>query len=1004
MNRSVLLLIAIALLCTANIVHAVGFNVTGAGSASINGTYIQATSGDAGGGLNNSVAYYIKTGSPNLYLYRATDFLGTYWWIIGTTLGSTNDAAEYCYKEQYSAVATPSGLFLNWTGSYLFGGTATVSTPVIPVTYVNSNASGSNNGSTWANAYTDLQSALTALSGGGTIWIASGTYKPGAGSPTRSSTFSLPSGITIYGGFAGTESSVADRDIASNVTILSGDIGTADVTTDNVYHVVTSSSGDATLDGVTITAGRANGGGANDNGGAVNFTAGTLTIKNSKVTNNYCGFSGGAIYVDANATALNLTNCLFASNTSNNYAGAIGLNAGGTFTNCTFSGNTAFTGGALYVGAATTINNSILWGNTATSAFQVENGSTLNLNYSCYSNSPGDMGGGKTTSNCITSDPLFVGSGSYAIIGNSPCTDAGSDAYNSGSYDIRGSGYARKLNKTSGAVGTIDMGAYEYSIGNEILYVKTGASGSNNGSNWANAYTDLQSALTALSGGGKIWIASGTYKPGAGSPTRSSTFSLPSGITIYGGFAGTESSVADRDIASNVTILSGDIGTADVTTDNVYHVVTSSSGDATLDGVTITAGRANGGGANDNGGAVNFTAGTLTIKNSKVTNNYCGFSGGAIYVDANATALNLTNCLFASNTSNNYAGAIGLNAGGTFTNCTFSGNTAFTGGALYVGAATTINNSILWGNTATSAFQVENGSTLNLNYSCYSNSPGDMGGGKTTSNCITSDPLFVGSGSYAIIGNSPCTDAGSDAYNSGSYDIRGSGYARKLNKTSGAVGTIDMGAYEYKVSVDPLPVELSAFTASVVNNLVSLEWKTATETNNYGFEIERAIDNGQLIPQTTRDAEQRAIENWSKIGFVEGNGTTNAPKSYSFTDKSANGKTSYRLKQIDRDGKFKYSQVIEVTAALPKEFKLEQNYPNPFNPATAINYHLLTPGRTTLMIYDALGREIVTLVDDVKDAGSYTVRFDGTKLSSGFYFAKLSSNGKTQIRKMLMVK
>ncbi len=191
-----------------------------------------------------------------------------------------------------------------------------------------------------------------------------------------------------------------------------------------------------------------------------------------------------------------------------------------------------------------------------------------------------------------------------------------------------------------------------------------------------------------------------------------------------------------------------------------------------------------------------------------------------------------------------------------------------------------------------------------------------------------------------------------------------------------------------------LPVELSSFIASVGNNSVILNWKTATETNNYGFEIQRSV----VSPQQSDNM-------WSKIGFIEGSGTTNAPKSYSFTDKSANGKTSYRLKQIDRDGKFEYSQSVEVTASsTPNEFGLEQNYPNPFNPTTAISYQLSANGFTTLKIYDAIGREVVTLVNEVKEAGTYSAQFDGAKLSSGIYFAKLSSSGKTQIRKLVLMK
>ncbi len=194
-------------------------------------------------------------------------------------------------------------------------------------------------------------------------------------------------------------------------------------------------------------------------------------------------------------------------------------------------------------------------------------------------------------------------------------------------------------------------------------------------------------------------------------------------------------------------------------------------------------------------------------------------------------------------------------------------------------------------------------------------------------------------------------------------------------------------------NANPLPVELTSFTASTEKNGVTLKWKTATEINNYGFEIQRSAVSSQ-----------QSVNTWSKIGFVEGSGTTNAPKSYSFTDKSAAGKTSYRLKQIDRDGKFEYSKMVEVTVSAPKEFSLEQNYPNPFNPTTAIGYQLSANSFTTLKIYDAIGREVATLVNEVKEAGSYSAQFDGAKLSSGIYFANLTSSGKTQMRKLMLMK
>ncbi len=204
-----------------------------------------------------------------------------------------------------------------------------------------------------------------------------------------------------------------------------------------------------------------------------------------------------------------------------------------------------------------------------------------------------------------------------------------------------------------------------------------------------------------------------------------------------------------------------------------------------------------------------------------------------------------------------------------------------------------------------------------------------------------------------------------------------------------------------------LPVELTSFTAEIAEKSIELKWKTATETNNYGFEIERTTTTEQANDASTPSPKNGSVaqHDWVRIGFIEGNGTTNAPKSYLFTDNSVSGKTLYRLKQIDRDGKFEYSQTVEVTVVTaPKEFALEQNYPNPFNPTTAIGYQLSANSFTTLKVYDAIGREVATLVNEVKEAGYYSAQFDGAKLSSGIYFARLSSSGKTQMKKLLLLK
>lgn len=193
----------------------------------------------------------------------------------------------------------------------------------------------------------------------------------------------------------------------------------------------------------------------------------------------------------------------------------------------------------------------------------------------------------------------------------------------------------------------------------------------------------------------------------------------------------------------------------------------------------------------------------------------------------------------------------------------------------------------------------------------------------------------------------------------------------------------------------PLPVELTSFTALPVGKGVELRWNTATEQNNHGFSIERSVIE-ERKPGSIR---------WTAVGFVEGNGSTNAPKEYSFTDRTAlKGRCAYRLKQIDRDGNFTYSQTVEVSAVVPAVFSLEQNYPNPFNPATTIQYQLPSAGRTVLTVFDALGREVQVLVNDVKDAGWHSIRFDGIDHASGIYFVRLTSGGMTGIKKMLLVK
>jgi hypothetical protein len=249
-------------------------------------------------------------------------------------------------------------------------------------------------------------------------------------------------------------------------------------------------------------------------------------------------------------------------------------------------------------------------------------------------------------------------------------------------------------------------------------------------------------------------------------------------------------------------------------------------------------------------------------------------------------------------------------------------------------------------------------------------------------------------------------------FNNGSYKYSPIGSLKKItlstngeqiyfHLTDGTTATENLADIK-KMTLDntpqgePLPVELSSFTAVVNGNSIILMWRTETEVSNYGFEIERAV----LISKF-----EIRNSNFQKIGFIEGHGNCNSPKEYSFTDTPEEGTSfQYRLKQIDTDGQFQYSDIVTVEIATPVQFELKQNFPNPFNPATTITYNLPRDGFVTVKVYDIVGSEIVTLVNEEKKAGSYLITFEGNNLSSGVYICTMSGNSFVKSIKMLMIK
>lgn len=182
----------------------------------------------------------------------------------------------------------------------------------------------------------------------------------------------------------------------------------------------------------------------------------------------------------------------------------------------------------------------------------------------------------------------------------------------------------------------------------------------------------------------------------------------------------------------------------------------------------------------------------------------------------------------------------------------------------------------------------------------------------------------------------------------------------------------------------PLPIQLLEFSATPTGiSIVNLEWTTISEINNYGFYLQR-------------DGED--------IAFVAGHGTTLQRQTYSYTDNPSTGQHNYRLKQVDLDGTTTYSESVTVNLNAPLEFALAQNYPNPFNPATNIQFSVVNRELAIVKVYDVLGQEVATLVNEVKDPGTYTVQFDASDVPSGVYFYRLHAGDFVATKKLILLK
>jgi surface protein len=798
------------------------------------------------------------------------------------------------------------------------------------ILYVNKTATGDGSGSSWENAAPELADALVWAQNNKAnftttplqIWVAKGTYKPmyspedGANfgtDQTRDNTFLLVNNVELYGGFAGTETVLTDRDLSltANKTTLSGDLATVDDNTDNTYHVVVSAGevGSAKLDGFNLIEGNAN----DDSFGSITVNTKTIaryygggmfniesspSLTNVKLTGNTASYGGG-IYNYSNSNTI-LTNVSLSGNTAtyegggmNNYdsdpiltnvslsrntttsngGGMVNNNSDPILTNVSLSGNTASSGGGMYnYNSSATLTNTILLGNTAsTRDAGIYNGGSvsgsgsgsISITYSLVQGQTNASNGNIDATGVLDTD-LFndPANGDYSL-------KAGSIAINAGNNTLyTDAGGSLTTDKDLGGnkrvfQSTIDLGAYESQTpiltpdANNILYVNKTATGNKTGDSWANALPELADALvwanknkgnfttTSL----QIWVAGSTYKPlysprdGANfvDETKDNAFLMVNNVQLYGGFAGTESILAERDlsITANKTTLSGDIGVANDDTDNANNVVVSfgAVGTARLDGFTVSSGR-----ANDTrtfsinntdirrfvGGGMFNRNSSPTIINTMFIGNMAKFAGGGMY-NLNSSPT-ITNTIFISNSvikTDGKGGGMFNNSSSspTITNTTFSGNSATEGS----GMSNQDNSNPIVNNTVITGIIFNDNAKPVYKNSIIADKSYDNNSVATTTN-LTVKALFNDptNGDYSLFKYSPAVNAGNNALYSGPLatdkDLTGN---LRLFAGLPDPDVIDIGAYEFQAE----PVNPSDYFITT--------WKTDNEgkSNNTSITI-----------------------------------------------------------------------------------------------------------------------------------------------------------------------
>jgi C1A family cysteine protease len=619
---------------------------------------------------------------------------------------------------------------------------------------------------------------------------------------------------------------------------------------------------------------------ADDGGGMHNDDSSPILVA--------CGFSGnsaehgGGVYNDCSSSPA-LTNCSFSGNSAV-HGGAMFSHdhSSPILTNCSFSGNSGDNGSAMgnHDHSSPTLTNCILWGDSESGlGNELNNGSnsTPTFSYCDVEGSGGstdwDTSFGLDGGNNIDADPSFVDEpdpssaptteGDLHLQAGSPCIDSGNDTAVAGvTTDFEGDD--RIIDGDGDGTATVDIGADEFLRAGNIIYIDVNVSGgAHNGSSWENAFDTLQEGLDAASSGDEIWVAQGTYKPTeehGGSGDGYQSFQMENGVAIYGGFDATETQRDDRDWKNNPAILSGDIGAPGDRSDNCYHVFYHPNGtdldsSAVLDGFTITAGNATG------GGTYAYGAGMFNYSSSPALSN-CIFSGNsaALYGGGMSNyycSPTLINCVFSGNSARWGGGMHNYDSFPDLTNCSFSGNSASdTGGAMYNRESwPVVMNCVLWGDEAgDSSDEVLNcsNSSPTFSYCDIQGSGGsgagwDAGLGTDGGNNIDVAPLLVDrpeptaapttEGDVRLREGSPCIDSGNNtAAAEVSTDFEGD--TRIMDGDEDGTATVDIGADEFLEERD-IEVTPPALDFRVAQN--STESCALTISNNGTSDLSYAI-------------------------------------------------------------------------------------------------------------------------------------------------------------------